>query len=75
MDEDINDINFEVNSQDQENQQKEFEKKQQIESYRKKFEEILFRIEDQEDVAAMRDAKQEMNDDAIDLHEFDNLED
>jgi len=40
--------------------------------YRRRFEEALIRIEDQEDVVAMQDAKREINDnDDQDLHEFD----
>jgi len=39
-----------------------FEKQKQIESYRKKFEEALVRIEDVEDVAAFQQAKKEIAD-------------
>ena len=48
------------------------EKQLKIDQYRKRFEEALIRIEDQEDVAAMQDANKEIHDnDDQDMYEFD----
>lgn len=48
------------------------EKRMKAEQYRKRFEEALIRIEDQEDVDAMQHANREMHDnDDQDQHEFD----
>ena len=45
-----------------------------METYRRRFEEALIRIEDQEDVEAMQGAKKEMRDnDDEDGHEFDEI--
>ena len=62
-------VNFETNSHDLQIQEVELEKQKQIENYRRRFEEALIRIEDQEDVEAMQGAKKEMRDD----HEFDEM--
>ena len=68
------DVNFEANSQDIEIQEQELEKQRQLETYRRRFEEALIRIEDQEDVEAMQGAKKEMRDnDDEDGHEFDEI--
>lgn len=51
------------------------EQQRQVESYRRRFEEALIRIEDQEDVEAMQGAKKEMRDnDDEDGHEFDEMQ-
>ena len=40
------DVDFEINSQDEEAQQKELEQQRQMEVYRRRFEEALIKIED-----------------------------
>lgn len=50
----------------------ELEREAKVEQYRRRFEEALIRIEDQEDVVAMQEAKREINaNDDEDLNEFD----
>ena len=52
--------------------EQELEREAKVEQYRRRFEEALIRIEDQEDVVAMQDAKREINaNDDEDLNEFD----
>lgn len=56
-------------------QAKQLEQQRQVEQYRRKFEEALIRIEDQEDVEAMQGAKKEMKDiHDEDGHEFDEIQ-
>ena len=63
-------MDFEANSQDLELQAQEMERRRQLDQYRRKFEEALIRIEDQEDVDAMHEAKKQIKDDDDNLHEF-----
>lgn len=61
-----------LNRDEQDQSENDEERRVQAEQYRKRFEEALIRIEDQEDVDAMQHANREMHDnDDQDQHEFD----